>query len=188
MLGEFTQGTRIVGKLEKELERFITKLDEHTILILYYKVACLYFGASNFKQALKWLNKIINSRGGLRDDIHAFARILALISHYELGRRDLLEYAIRSTYRFLLQKGDLNNYQSLILGFLRQLNDYTTEKELNRKFVRLRAELMPLEKHPFEKRPFLYFDIISWLDSKIQGKLVEEVIRAKARKRAVLAA
>lgn len=182
MLGEFTSGTRIVIRLEKELERFVTRLDRHTILIFYYKIACLYFGASNFRSALKWLNKIINMPDtGLREDIHAFSRILALICHYELGRGDLLEYTIKATYRFLLQKGDLNKYQQYIMRFLRELNDKTTEKELIRKFSRLKNELLPLERHPYEKRPFLYFDIISWLDSKILKKPVEEVIKNKSK-------
>jgi len=184
MLGEFTSGTRIVAKLEKELEHFISKLDKHTILIFYYKIACLYFGASNFRTALKWLNKIINSREkGLREDIHAFARILSLICHYELGHRDLLEYSIKSTYRFLLQKGDLNKYQRYILHFLRDLDEDTTEKQLKGRFIELRSELVPLENHKYEKRPFLYFDIISWLESKIHGEPVEKVIKAKMLKR-----
>ncbi len=184
MLGQFTSGTRIVVRLEKELERFITKLDKHTILIFYYKISCLYFGASNFRQALKWLNKIINTKDiGLREDIHAFARILSLICHYELGHSDLLEYTIRSTYRFLLQKDDLNKYQKYILGFLRQLNNNTTEKELSKRFLSLRKQLIPLENDLYEKRPFLYFDIISWLESKIYRRPVELIIREKFKKR-----
>jgi RNase P/RNase MRP subunit POP5 len=40
-----------------------------------------------------------------------------------------------------------------------------------------------LESNPYEKRAFVYFDIISWLESKIERRTVQEVIQEKARKR-----
>ncbi|HRG37391.1 MAG TPA: hypothetical protein PK289_02570 [Bacteroidia bacterium] len=39
-----------------------------------------------------------------------------------------------------------------------------------------------LEQNHFEKRAFIYFDIISWLESKIQKRTVQEVIREKSLK------
>src|ERR1043165_501588 len=52
MLGEFRSGTRIVGALESELNRFIPKLDKHSVLLLYYKIACLYLGSGNYRTAI----------------------------------------------------------------------------------------------------------------------------------------
>jgi hypothetical protein len=39
--------------------------------------------------------------------------------------------------------------------------------------------LKPLEKNKLESRAFMYLDIISWLESKIQGKEVQAVIQEK---------
>ena len=50
-------------------------------------------------------------------------------------------------------------------------------------FADLREHLIPLTTNPYEKRAFVYFDIISWLESKIQSRPVKEVIREKALKR-----
>jgi hypothetical protein len=47
-------------------------------------------------------------------------------------------------------------------------------------FERLRQQLIPLETNPYEKRAFIYFDIISWLEGKIQHRPVQEVIQEKA--------
>ena len=38
---------------------------------------------------------------------------------------------------------------------------------------------MALEDSPFVRRPFLYLDIISWLESKIEQVPVQDVIRRK---------
>jgi len=50
-------------------------------------------------------------------------------------------------------------------------------------FADLLDHLIPLTTNPYEKRAFVYFDIISWLESKIQNRPVKEVIREKALKR-----
>lgn len=180
MMGEFTSGTRIVRGLEHELNNFIPKLDRHTVLIFYYKIACLYFGAGNFRMAVKWLNRIINEKEiALREDIHSFARILRLISYFELGDEELVEYSIKSTYRFLLKKGTMQRYQKLILNFLRNSKHYSSQKKILSAFTELKQEMEKLQHARYEKRAFLYFDIISWLESRIENRPVEEVIKYK---------
>jgi hypothetical protein len=107
--GEFDRGVELIQRLDSGLDAFIDQLDAHSRVIMFYKTACLYFGNSDFKMSVHWLNKIlISGEGDLRADIHGFARILNLISHYELGNTDLIQYYVRSTYRFLLKNQDLH--------------------------------------------------------------------------------
>lgn len=182
MLGDFDIGVSLINKLKPGLENFISQLDNHSRLIMYYKLACLYFGNSNYNQSITWLNRILNYENiDLREDIHSFARILNLISHYELGNMDVIDYYIRSTYRFLLKKEDMHLFQKYILRFLKVLSAEFTEARLVPEFKKLRSQLLPLQENPFEKRAFIYFDIISWLESKIEKKEVQEVIAEKAR-------
>jgi len=184
MRGEFRSGTRIVGKLENELNRFIPLLDHHSVLLFYYKIACLYFGADQYKRALHWLNRIIQTKDiAVREDLHAFARILALICHNELGNDRLAEVHIKSLYRFLLKKGELSAYHKLILKFLRKLHRNLLPRQMNKLFIELKQNLQPLVKQRFEKRAFYYFDIISWLESKIEKQPIEALIKAKIANR-----
>ena len=151
-------------------------------MVFYYKLACVYFGADDFKTALDYLNKIINSPiGGLREDIQSFARILSLISHYELGNDFLVSYQIKSIYRFLIKMEDLQAVQKEILGFIRR-TPLMTKKDLKTEFIKLRAKLIKFQNDPYERRPFLYLDIISWLDSKIENKRIQDTIKNKLTK------
>jgi hypothetical protein len=183
--GEFRSGTRIVARLENELNRFIPLLDHHSLLLLYYKIACLYFGADQYKSALHWLNRIIREKDiSVREDLHAFARILALICHDELGNDRLAEAHVKSLYRFLLKKTTtISAYNRLILSFIRKLHRNLSPRQVNRLFLELKARLEPLTRQRFEKRAFYYFDIISWLESKIEQRTVEEIVKAKRRKK-----
>ena len=180
LTGDFTNGVSLVRTIEHDLDPWVDKLGKHATIIFYYKIACMYFGASQHRAAAHWVQRIINEQQvDLREDIHCFARILNLISHYELGNTDVIDYYIKSTYRFLLMKDDLGLYQKYILRFLKNLNRETTEADLVVRFKQLRGQLLTLTKRPYESRAFTYFDIISWLDSKIRKCTVEEVIREK---------
>lgn len=183
MLGEFTEGSKIIPEIAESLENFEHLLDTHYVIIFYYKFACMYFGNSDYKKVIYWLNKIINMKDvDLRSDIHSFARILNLISHYELGNLDLVDYYIRSTYRFLIKKNDLHLFQKIIMKFLRKLSSITRDQLIDA-FKDLREQLLPLNDKFYDRRPFIYFDIISWLESKIENRDIQEIIREKAQRK-----
>ncbi len=184
MVGDFEIGVNLFSRIQPELERFIHLLDKHSRLIMYYKIACLYFGDQRFNQAVKWLYRIINTEEeDIREDVHSFARILNLICHFEMGHMDVIPYYLRSTYRYLSKKDDLQQFQRYILDFIKQLERNMTHMVLIGQFQSLRNQLLTLVDNPYEKRAFIYFDIISWLESRIQGRKVGEIIKDKAQSR-----
>ena len=135
--------------------------------------------ADDYDNALTCLNHIINAPNSkIRQDIQCFARILALIVHYELGNEVLMSYQIRSVFRFLSNMQDLQGVQREILSFLRK-TPALVPSDIKKEFVALRNRLVPYSTHPYEKRPFLYLDIIAWLDAKINGTSIREEIQKK---------
>ena len=179
--GDFDRGVALIERLSSGLGGFINQLDAHSRVILFYKTACLYFGNGNFRKSIEWLNEILNLKDGdLREDIHGFARILILISHFELDNIQLIQYYVRSTYRFLSKKKDLHQFQKLILSFLKGLNPQLSLTDVIKRFEQLRSKMLTLQNDPFESRAFVYFDIVSWLDSKIQDRPIMEVMKEKA--------
>jgi len=180
--GTFTEGLDLVERINKFINDFSRNLDNHRILVFYYKLASLYFGSGDFKSALRYVNYVLNYRDiSLRGDIHSFARLLNLVTHFELGNDELVEYQVKSTFRFLSKMENLQEVQRCILDFLRRLSLIQVE-DLKSEFTRLHDKLVSLESNPFEKRSFLYLDIISWLESKIQERPVQDIIREKAIK------
>ncbi|MFN8255245.1 MAG: hypothetical protein U0W24_06120 [Bacteroidales bacterium] len=181
MTGNFEEGVAIVPEIASKLEKFEDYLDAHNVTIFYYKFACMYFGSENYQQSTFWLNKIINSKDvNIRSDIHGFARILNLISHWELKNMDLVDYFIRSTYRYLIKKDEFHLFQRSILKFLKKLSSISPD-QLKESFIDLREKLLPLTNNVYEKRAFIYFDIISWLESKIYNKPNHLIIKEKAQ-------
>jgi tetratricopeptide (TPR) repeat protein len=177
MHGAFTEGVQLIPAIEAQLKILEGKVDENRITLIHYKIACLYFGSGDNPNAIRYLNRIINSpKSTVRTDLHCFARILNLIAHFELGNDVLVDYQIRSVYRFLIKMDSLQEVQREIFHFLKSLRRID-RSQLQQAFIELKAKLEVLARDPYLSRPFLYLDIISWLSSKIEGQPVELVIR-----------
>jgi hypothetical protein len=173
--GSFDKGLRMVPFLEKMLKAYGLYLDAHRVLVFYYKIASLYFGSGDNSKAIDYLNSIINNKADLRTDLQCYARLLHLIAHYELGNFELLEYLIKSVYRFMAKMDNLSKVEEEIFAFLR--NSFKVGAHaLKPAFENLLQELKKYEGNPLEARAFAYLDIISWLESKISGVNVQDVI------------
>jgi tetratricopeptide (TPR) repeat protein len=178
--GTFDEGIRIIPPLMNLIHLDQYNWDHHRIMVFYYRIACLYFGAGENKNAITYLNLILNEKNSdYRTDIQIYARILSLIAHYELGNAQLVEYQVKSVYRFLSKMEELSAVHREIFRFIRKLPRIHSVN-IQEEFLSLRNKLEQLELDPYEKRPFLYLDIISWLDSKITGKTVQEIIKQKS--------
>lgn len=179
--GTFRENESFLVEMETWLDSNDNYIDTNRIQVFYYKIACLHFGADEFKASVQVLNKIIHSETKehhLRQDVQCFARILNLVAHYELGNHELVEYQLKSTYRFLIKYGDLQEVQRLIIAFIRK-SVHMNRDEMTPHFVELRENLIAIFEDPLERRPLLYLDLISWLTSRIEKEPVEEIIRKR---------
>lgn len=180
-IGDFAKGVELSKKIENELKKSEVKiLSKQDEAVLDYNIACIYLGVENYKTANTYLNKILNDTTiDLRTDLHCFARILSLIVHAELGNADLLEYAVKSTYRYLYTRHRLYQFETVILNFIRNLSKINSQKRLITTFKELKVEIEQIVKIPFENKVLDYFDFVSWLESKIEGKPFAEVVKEK---------
>ncbi len=179
--GNFNKGLKLIPEVLEEIESHKLKIDEHHIMVFYYKFASLYFGASKYEQCIFYLEKIIKNKNlMMREDLLCFSRILNLVAHYEAGMDQNLDVLIKSTYKFLIKMNELHLVQKKFITFLRNLSQIYPH-ELKGAFIELHKELKAFEDHPYEKRSFMYLDIISWLESKIDNVSVESIIKRKSR-------
>jgi hypothetical protein len=180
--GDFDGGLYLIDEVLKKIQKNEDRIDEHHIMVFYYKIACLYFGSGNNKKCIEFLTKIIDNKNlSMREDLLCFARILNVIAHYDAGLDSNLEVQLKNTYAFLIKMNELHEVQREIIKFVKNL-ETIYPSELKSEFQKLHDRLLIFENHPYEKRAFLYLDIISWLESKIENKPVALIIQAKAKK------
>tara|TARA_B100000989_G_scaffold251840_1_gene199913 strand:- start:3387 stop:4958 length:1572 start_codon:yes stop_codon:yes gene_type:complete len=178
--GDFKDSLSIIPEVLIGIDENKNFIDHHHIMLLYYKIACMYFTVDDFDNCIKYLGLIINNKNiKMREDLQCFTRILNLIAHWEAGNDYNLDKIIRDTYNYLQKMNDLHEVQKTILKYLNGLeNIYPGEIK---GFLRnLHKELIKFEDDPYEKRAFLYLDILSWLESKISSKPLQIIIKEKA--------
>jgi len=181
--GKFSKGIQKLQGLEVDLKNQFDKLDVQQRLILFYNLAYLYFGAGKFNRALDWINLLLNDPDlKKREDIHSFGNILNLLIHYELGNDDLLEYIVKSTYRFLSKRKLLFKVESIMLQFLKKYPNWINQQQMQSAFQGLHDELLLLTKDEYEKQAFEYFDFVSWLRGKMEKRKFEEIVKEKRKR------
>ena len=179
--GEFQKGLKLIDEIEIGISSFQFKLNKEQTILFYYRISYIYFGAGLHKEALKWVNKILNDNEQiLRQDIYSFARLFNLILHYELNNYDLLDYIIKSTSRYL--KKTERNYQSeqVLIKYLKLLSKIQNEKEKNNMYLAAKNEFEILFKIKEEKIILQFIDVISWLNSKIKNETFENIIKIQS--------
>jgi hypothetical protein len=179
--GTFTESEYLIPEIINKIKLHSEHLDEHHEMLFYYKIASIYFGTEKYTESIFYLEKIINNKNlYVREDLACFARLLCLIAHYETGKDFNLESQLKSTYTFLIKMNDLHEVQKEIIRFLKKLNSIYPS-DIKKEFIRMKERFIELEKNKYEKRAFLYLDIISWLESKIENRKISDIIKEKAK-------
>ncbi len=178
MKGSFTEGLSLIPHIEEKLEEYGNYIDRHRILVFNYKFATLYFGSGNYEKSIDYLQKIINGQVDLRNDLQCYSRLLHLMAHYELGNTDIMEYLIKSVYRFMARMQKLTAVEETIFKFLRA-SFHVPQHRMKPELEKFLAQIKKFEKDRFETRAFAYLDIISWVEGKVQGKSMSKIIEGK---------
>jgi hypothetical protein len=179
--GSFAESEYLIPEVLHKMNQHSEHLDEHHEMLFFYKISCIYFGSEKYNETIFYLEKIINNKNlSMREDLMCFARLLYLIAHYELGNDFHFENLLKSTYKFMLKMNELQEVQKEIIRFMRKLNSIYPS-DIKKEFIRMKEHFVELDKKTYEKRAFLYLDIVSWLESKIENRKIGDIIREKAK-------
>jgi hypothetical protein len=178
--GSFEEALIVIPEIKKGIKDYNNQIDPHHIMMFYYKIACVYFGTEDYENCIVFLDKIISNKSlKMREDLLCFSRVLNIFAHYEAGFDYHLETHLRETYKFLIKMNDLHEVQKAMIRFVRGLGDIYPH-ELKAAFKELYNELKQYENDPYERRSFLYLDVLSWLESKIKNEPIAKIIQKKA--------
>ena len=179
--GEFEEGYRALQRHFERVRRFHQAPFRTNSFYLFYFYIC--FGAEQYEEALDYLNEWLDLETTVeRPYLQGAARLLNLIIHFELGNYELLESLLRSTYRWLKKHNQLHELERLTMGFIRQALEAPSTKELQAAYQSLKEELADRSQQQQTKAFFTQvFDMIAWLDSKMENKPFSEIIKRKYR-------
>jgi len=157
-------------EIKSDYEKLESKIPTQQKIILLFFMAIFNFIAGNFKDASVWLGKMIGMPNvDLSQDYQCYARIVNLVVHYELDNIDSLEYALKSTYHYLSKRKKAYLYEKIVLDYMRRSFRIKTKEGLIELFALMRNDLLKIKDNPYEQNAFDAFNLIPWLDSKIEN-------------------
>lgn len=176
-------------ELEKKLFAVISEISTHeSELSNYEKIALLtnisisFFYLGNLKQSIHYMNILRNEYDlSVNPEVQYFLNIFYLIAHYDSGHHEILPYLVQSFHRFLLKKSHISKVETVMVDLLKKLPRSDKEKtpRLTEAFSAVKKELENVPKEKTHYYIFKYFDIVSWLESKIKNKSFQEILKEK---------
>lgn len=169
VMGEMQKSVDLLSEIEKEKKVYEGKISKEQEVTFLYNQAYSYFGIGQYKKSLSFINEVLNdNEQNLRQDIYGFSRLLNLILHYELENYDFLEYAIKSTNRYLSKTKRNYQIESVFIKYIRKVSKVVDGSAKMKIFIEMKDEVDALLNVHEERVILEFFDVSAWILSKIQ--------------------
>lgn len=174
--GDFQGTLKIVEEMIDGLDFYNDRMPKEQVVLFSYHIAYVFFGNGLYRDALKWVNKILNdNEQNLRQDIYAYARIFNIIIHYELGNYDLLEYLMKATTRQIKKSSKTELVELSILKFLKKIIRLS-ERGKKDAFKNYLVELNDVLEQDSQSVILEYFNIKAWVTGKVENITFEDAV------------
>jgi hypothetical protein len=165
---DYRRAREVRTEIEKGFAEYQDGIDENRQLLFLYKFAYIDFAEGRYREALDFLNEIINRKSALlNDELQINTRLLHLICHLELENFSLVEYHSTNLQRWLHRSRDTSQTHQAMVSLLRKLARTLPEEQADHYHHTL-AQLRQLaEQEPFEYKAERYLDAIGWIEAKL---------------------
>ncbi|MDQ1096195.1 MULTISPECIES: hypothetical protein [Chryseobacterium] len=178
--GEFFSGTKLIPEIELKMNKFRDKIDEHHFMILYLKMAAMFFGSKKYAESIAYSMKIIESKRNVQEDLLFHTRILILMSKHESGNDEDYDEFIRSTLKFAMKMKKPETFHFESINFFKNLNSLVLSNK-QEAFEAFDQKLETFSENQYYRRSLLYIDIHGWVKAKVQHVDVIEIIQRKVK-------
>ncbi|WET50066.1 hypothetical protein PYS58_02825 [Chryseobacterium indologenes] len=178
--GEFFTGTKLIPEIELKMEKLRERIDEHHFMILYLKMAAMFFGSKMYKKAIEYSMRVIESKGNVQEDLLFHTRILILMSKYESGNDEDYDEFITSTLKFAKKMKKPEEFHFESIQFFKNVNNQVLDQR-QKAFETFDRKLEDFSHNEYYRRSLFYIDIHGWIKSKVQNVDVIEIIKQKVK-------
>lgn len=179
--GHEEEARELVDEAKKELKYLNHELGEAAKMVTYYFFGYFNFIHEDYSEALHWINKILNQpRMNLRTDLQSSARLLCLLIHFEMGDYELVEYRLKSTYRYLYKEDRLQDYERLFMRFMKSAISLPKQDGMISLLEQYQNDVVALKNDPIESLALNFFELEAWIISKLEGKSFATVLQERS--------
>lgn len=166
---DYEKAHQFSEKVSAQLSEHSDLMDNHRILLFYYKFAAAAFGKGEYDIALQHLHPILHQGDQLlRKDMDINARLLELLCLYETATLDRMSYRLVSFGRSVGKSKKATALQLDTHKMIRSLvqtypEDFSPFLEQQIKDFKVKAE------QPRERMFLKYLNVIEWMEAKLKN-------------------
>lgn len=178
--GDFGEAQEMEKSIQGKLKRYEALVSSSRKMAFMYNLCALQLFSGRCKQALASLRAISTELTDQRQDLQQAAQLIYLLVHFELKNWDLLHSETRNAERRLARKSPEFALEKIVLKYLRQ----TASANIQARPVILREFHQALQTYlDAEEKPLRsgLTEVFNWLEAKIKGISVPELIQHKFR-------
>lgn len=177
---QFDKLEKITERILEDTEKYTDKFAESRKILVYNLAAYAYFINKKYSDALKYINKTLNYKNTNPEEReHSIARIFNLIIHFEMKNYELLEYILSTTKKYLTKKDHFYRLEEIIIKFMEDSLNINNDVEMTDRLKKLKYDVITSASQIQDGMPLGFFDIESWLDSKINKRNFSDVLKEK---------
>jgi len=178
--GEYEDSYNKLSETLEGLNKYKKYIQNSYQLALYLSISIINFYAGNFNESLKWINYVINEKDyESKEDFYCFALMFSNVIHFELKNFELLEYNTKSTLNYLNKKNRVFLFEKMFIEFIRKYSMVNNENERKFYLDTIRTNIKSIVKNREEKMFVEFFDYLSWIESKIKGVQMRDIVKEK---------
>ncbi len=172
--GRTEKALPVVKHINEQISLFKEKINKEELLIFYYNFTSLYIYSQKYTEASKYLNLLLSENDTqLRQDLQCFSRLQNIILHYELQKIPELKYLLKTSEDLYKHQKYQFKIEKLIMDTFEELAD---TKAPDAVWAKSYEHIKALMQDPYEKIANYYFDFLAYIESKVTGKKVGDII------------
>jgi hypothetical protein len=173
--GQFTKALEFVDSEKKTMSRIGNDFSIKAKIMLWYFTAYNHYAMRDYKAALKMIQRIMNTTNEEMEEF-SFAKLLLMFIHYDLKNYELLEYQVRSYLRLMEKTERQYSCEKIILDFFKKVSGVDSKKLRLQQLEELKQQVTRLFRTYYEMGISFYFDLQSWIESGLTGKVFAQVV------------
>ncbi len=186
--GQIDKVKELAQQVEKE--KLVEKVEQYTFthgqeylegrkeaMIFYCGVFLLESGYS--KDSIRWLNRLAAAKGdAAKSGQRMLAKLIIIVAYYEAQEYELLKSAARHYLRLIDRHEAKYKFEKILVNTLLKLSVTDTRKAKAVLYNDLKDNILSYSEQ--YDHLFHYFDFKEWIESKVTGKTMPEILSVKS--------
>lgn len=185
----FNQVYKSIGEQKKYLNKAASKHGNEDIIDCCFMNAIMLFINKDYSAALSWLNRYLDNSesANYRTDLISVSKVIKLLSHYELGSGEYVEYLVNTTHNYFMNQNDpiILHFRVLTKHFKKLViaEDEAYKKSILKEIksgIKQVLQDSPYKLNIHRERLFNISFVLNWIDAKLEDIDFADVLKRKA--------